>query len=125
MTCAISVPRLILAAALLLGPSPAGMAHAASPAPTPHRPATPAASPTAGKPVAAPSATTRAGGDLLAGIPVLDAHRLNSAAAGVAAATMVLDYYLLRGDSRAPLPRMAVVAGFVHQWTGRPACPPV
>jgi len=41
-----------------------------------------------------PPAAAAGSGDLLSAIPVVDENALNNAACGVAAATMVLDYYL-------------------------------
>ena len=59
-------------------------------------------------------------GDLLAAIPPVDEHRLDSGAAGIAAATMVLDFY--RRPQTAGLPGLTLqaVSRYVREWDWAP-----
>ena len=57
-------------------------------------------------------------GDLLNGIPVVDERTLNSAACGIAAATMVLDYYLPQSGPIHQAIDIAAVSKYVKQFYG-------
>jgi hypothetical protein len=70
--------------------------------------------PVAGLPVR--SAVAAASGDLLSAIPVVNENALNNAACGVAAATMVLDYYLPQSGSIHKALDIKAVSQFVKEY---------